>query len=244
MRYRYTKNTKRQKKPMVLMTSYLMVFIGTLILLWSIYPIVAFQIGEVLAMGKPYSPLPKNSLAPALQRGLNVYDNRHQPYYSTYLRDFTKVAQWFPKSPQSVTKRSSITTYSLNVPKIKVTDASVRVNVDDLDRSLVQYGNAVFPGEIGNVVILGHSTLPQLAKNGDYKSIFTYLPSIERGDEIKATVNGFTYTYVVYDMFTVNPSDTWVLDPKADNATLTLITCVPPGTFWKRLIVKANLAGM
>lgn len=243
MRYCYKKSSKRQKKPKVLAISYGLVFIGTLVLLWSVFPIVTFQLGEVFA-SKSYEPVPGRMLAPALKRGVAIYDNQKQPYYSSYLRDFTKVAQWFPKSPQSVSNRKKISSYTMTIPDIKVTDAAVKIGVEELDNSLVQYGDEVYPGELGNVVVLGHSTLPQLAKDGDYKSIFTYLPSIERGDEIKATINGFTYTYVVYDMFTVNPSDTWVLDPRSDDALLTLITCVPPGTYWKRLIVKARLAGI
>jgi sortase A len=40
------------------------------------------------------------------------------------------------------------------------------------------------PGEYGNIVIFGHSTLPQLYNPKDYKTIFTYLPSLEKKDHI------------------------------------------------------------
>jgi len=32
-----------------------------------------------------------------------------------------------------------------------------------------------------------------------------------------------------------------VLEQKYDASYLTLVTCVPPGTYWKRLVVKAKL---
>ncbi len=243
MRYSYTKSYAKKKKKAVLVFSYLSVFIGTLILLWSFYPIILFQLSQVLASAH-VSPIVKNGLASPLQKGLTIYDDRLEPYYSTYLRDFTKVRDWFPQSPQSVTKRTQITNYTLDIPSINIQGAKVKVAGEELDDSLVQYGNEVYPGEIGNVVILGHSTLPQLYKDEDYKSIFTYLPSLERGDEVRVRLNDFVYTFVVYDMFIVDPADTWVLDNKADESVLTLITCVPPGTFWKRLIVRARLSSL
>ncbi|PIV71190.1 hypothetical protein COW57_00895, partial [Candidatus Roizmanbacteria bacterium CG17_big_fil_post_rev_8_21_14_2_50_39_7] len=97
------------------------------------------------------------------------------------------------------------------------------------------------PGEFGNVSIFGHSTLPQLYNEKDYKTIFTYLPSLEKGDAIFVEVGDLEYEYEVTDMFVVNPDKISVLDQQYDAAYLTLVTCVPPGTFWKRLIVKAKL---
>ncbi|MCR4326711.1 MAG: sortase [Candidatus Roizmanbacteria bacterium] len=243
MTYSYTKSYKQKKKPIVVMFSYISVFIGTLVLLWSFFPIILFQLNQVFA-AVHVSPVDKKNLASPLRQGLSIYDDRLEPYYSTYLRDFTKVQDWFPQSPQSLTKRKQITDYTIDVPRINLVGSKVIVGGEALDKSLVQYGNAVYPGEVGNTVILGHSTLPQLYKEDDYKSVFTYLPSLERGDEVKVHINGFSYTFVVFDMFTVDPSDTWVLDGKAEESVLTLITCVPPGTFWKRLIVRARLSGI
>lgn len=244
MRYFYVKKASKQKKPAVVVMSVLLLLIGTLTLLWSFYPIVTFQLASVFSFSRAVSPLPKSVLADSLKKGLPYYSNDMRPYYSSYLKDFTRVGEWFPQKPQVLTYRKNITSYTLTIPRLGVLDATVMVGGEDLSKSLVQYGDQVLPGEIGNVAVLGHSTLPQLYKNKDYKSIFTYLPSIERGDKIRATVNGFTYEYVVYDMFTVDPDEIWVLDPKADESLLTLISCVPPGTYWKRLIVRARMVGL
>jgi sortase A len=215
--------------------------VGTISLLWSFYPIVAYNISSHLVNRKNISPVPSTSLATSLKKGLTVYNEKSAPYYSSYLKDFTKVADWFPEKPQKLTRKTNISKYFITIPKLGIVNEMVRVGGNDLSDSLVQYGNKVLPGEIGNSTVLGHSTLPQLYKKNDQKSIFTYLPTTERGDTVTVTVNDFTYEYVVYDMFVVKPEEIWVLNEKADESVLTLITCVPPGTYWERLVVKARL---
>lgn len=241
MRYVYTKKEYTYKKPIVVILSTLSLIIGTTTLLWAFYPILTYQFSSLFAFTQDISPLPRSVLAESLQKGLSVYNSDSQPYYSSYLKDFTRVQEWFPKQPQLLTHKSKITQYALEIPKIGVRDAVVTIGGEDLAKSLVQYGDQVVPGEIGNSVVVGHSTLPQLYKEKDYKSIFTYLPSLEKGDKIQVSVNGFSYRYEVYDMFVVDPSEVWVLSPKSEEATLTLISCVPPGTVWKRLVVKSRL---
>ncbi|OGK72528.1 hypothetical protein A2459_00390 [Candidatus Roizmanbacteria bacterium RIFOXYC2_FULL_41_10] len=127
------------------------------------------------------------------------------------------------------------------MPRLGLTDLNVEIGGEDLTKSLAQYGNQVMPGEIGNVVILGHSTLPQLFDQDDYRTVFTFIPTLERGDKIRVDIGGFTYQYTVYEMYVVSPDKISVLNEEADEAFLTLITCVPPGTYWERLIVKAKL---
>ncbi|MFA6005409.1 MAG: sortase [Patescibacteria group bacterium] len=244
MRYAYVKKEYKYKRPAVIIFSTLSLIIGTTTLLWAFFPIITYQFAHLFSFAEEISPLPRSVLASSLQKGLRVYDSENLPYYSSYLKDFTRVQEWFPKQPQLLTHKKKVKDYTIDVSKISVHGASVTIGGDDLATSLVQYGDQVVPGEIGNVVIVGHSTLPQLFKDKDYKSIFSYLPSIERGDKIQANVNGFTYTYDVYDMFVVEPEEVWVLDPKSDEATLTLISCVPPGTVWKRLVVKSRLSSL
>ena len=97
------------------------------------------------------------------------------------------------------------------------------------------------PGEYGNVVIFGHSTLPQLYNAKNYTTIFTYLPSMEKGDKILVRLGEDEYEYETFDIFVVNPDEISVLEQSNDASYITLITCVPPGTYWKRLVVRAKL---
>lgn len=205
---------------------------------------MAYQIGELALKNEHQSPLPKSELSGAMQKNLLTYNDSMAPYYSSYLKDFTSVADWFPKAPQSLSRKSDIREYEIEIPKLGLVNLKVKIGAEDLSKSLVQFGNQVFPGELGNAVILGHSTLPQLFKNGDYRTIFTFLPDLEQGDKIKVRFNGSTYNYLVEEMFVVKPEEIWVLEEKSEESTISLITCVPPGTYWKRLVVKAKLEGI
>lgn len=131
--------------------------------------------------------------------------------------------------------------FGISIPKLNIQNAHVEVGGEDLAKSLIHFLPVSLPGENGNVVIFGHSTLPQLYNPSNYKAIFTYLPSLEKGDHVTASVNNTNYEYEVYDMFVVKPDQISVLDQQYDASYLTLITCVPPGTYWNRLVVKAKL---
>jgi len=245
MRYCYVKETpKRRRSPRLIFFSSLSLVLGVFTLLWSFYPVMAYQIGEIVIRNENQSPLPKRQLSGALQKNLLTYNDSLAPYYSSYLKDFTTVADWFPKVPQSLSRKSDIREYQIDIPELGLTDLIVKIGAEDLSKSLVQYGNQVLPGELGNAVVLGHSTLPQLFEANDYRTIFTFLPDLERGDKIKAHLNGSVYNYIVYEMFVVKPEEVWVLEEKSEESTISLITCVPPGTYWKRLVVKAKLEGI
>lgn len=154
--------------------------------------------------------------------------------------DYTNANVWYPTSPQ---KRitTKVNTYTLSIPKFKIKDALVTIGGDDLSKSLIHYGGTGIPGEYGTTVIFGHSTLPQFFSPTNYKSIFSLLPTMEVGDEINVTYDGVAYTYIVYEMVVLDPTDLSTLEQRFDDSYLTLVTCVPPGTYWKRLNVKAKL---
>ncbi len=90
---------------------------------------------------------------------------------------------------------------------------------------------SAFPGNPGNMVIAGHV--------GYRDIIFNKLPNVQDGDQIFVTVGGQQRRYIVRDVLTLLPTDTWVMAP-TPNETLTLITCVPIGIYSHRLIVRAE----
>lgn len=237
----YIKEDNSFKRKVINYLSYFFLISGSLILFWSFYPIVSFEIYLRFF-------LKNNSISPIVDKEENFSQQNKNNIlgafnaFSNNLRDYTKASIWFP----SITKSSNLTNstvkeYTLSIPKLNIKDAKVVVGGEDLNNSLIHYLPKSLPGEYGNVVIFGHSTLPQLYNVKDYKSIFTYLPSLEKNDIIQIKVNDMEYTYQVYDMFVVNPDQVWVLNQQTDDSYLTLITCVPPGTYLKRLVVKARL---
>jgi sortase A len=54
-------------------------------------------------------------------------------------------------------------------------------------------------------------------------------------------VNNVTYKYRVENITVVDPNNTSILQQNFDDSYLTLVTCTPPGTIWKRLAVKARI---
>lgn len=189
------------------------------------------------------TPVPKSNKVSSLEEASSVLGSFNA--FSSNLRDFTQANLWFPTKPQgNVALNLNVKKYTLSIPKLNIKDATVTVGGDDLAKSLVHYLPQSLPGEYGNVVIFGHSTLPQLYNVKDYKTIFTYLPSLEKSDKLYVTVNGVEYEYEVYDMTVVNPDQVSVLEQRTDASYLTLITCVPPGTWWKRLVVRAKLTSL
>ncbi len=237
----YVKNkTYSSKKKAINNFSYLFLFAGAMLLFWSFYPIVSFTIYSSLFLKNninvPVSDNNTSSLkdANSVLGAFNIFSNN--------LRDYTQASIWFPASPQlNKLSKLSIKEYTLTIPKLNIKNARVVVGGEDLTKSLIHYLPQSLPGEYGNVAIFGHSTLPQLYDPKDYKTIFTYLSSLEKGDKIYINVGEFEYQYEVASLFIVKPKDISVLEQKKDDSYLTLITCEPPGTWLERLVVTAKL---
>lgn len=240
--YTYVKEKKTVQKQVVNYASYITLTMGALLLFWAFYPVISFEIySRLFIQNQTNTPLP-SQLTSSLTVANSVLGS-NTSIFSNNLRDFTQASLWFPtsKNQASVNGKLKLKEYALSIPKLNIDRARVAVGGDDLTRSLIHYLPVTLPGEHGNVVIFGHSTLPQLYNTKDYKTIFTYLPSLEKGDKILVNSNGATYEYAVYEMFVVKPDQISVLEQKFDASYLTLITCVPPGTYWNRLVVRAKL---
>lgn len=154
--------------------------------------------------------------------------------------DLTYASNWFPAASKRVAP-SKITSYTLSIPKLGIKEAIVTIGAEDLSKSLIQWGETAVPGEFGNAVIFGHSVLPAFFDPKNYTTIFSTLPTLEKKDEVFVYFDGITYKYQVFEMKVVEPADISVLEQKYDDSYISLITCVPPGTYWKRLVVKARL---
>ncbi len=155
--------------------------------------------------------------------------------------DYTKPSNWFPSAPRLQPRPSKITHYTLSIPELEIEGATVEIGGEDLFQALIHYAGTALPGQYGNVVIFGHSVLPQFFNSENYKTIFSTLPTLKGGDEILIDFDGISYRYRVIQMVEVSPDDISVLEQRYDAEYLSLITCVPPGTYMKRLIVRAKL---
>jgi len=100
-------------------------------------------------------------------------------------------------------------------------------------------GADAMPGQIGNLVISGHSA-GDIYSNNQYKFIFSGLERLVDGDLIYVNYNSVRYTYKVYKRETVEPTNVAALVYKIDKPILTLITCTPLGSDRYRLLVMAE----
>ena len=175
----------------------------------------------------------------------NVFSQKNFPeLLSLVITDYTKASHWFPNGVESngfaVAK---VDFYTLTISKLEIEGAVVAMGGEDLAKSLIQYPGTALPGKKGNAVIFGHSILPIFYNPHNYLSIFSKLPILKPGDEIKINYDNVLYRYRVESLFEVKPTDIQVLQQDPSDSFLTLVTCVPPGDPRKpkRLVVRARI---
>ena len=199
----------------------------------AIFPVISFQLGYAGKFEQIISPLSAR------------FYNQTSNVLGEATPDYTQLANWFSSTgtlPAALANNSNTIVYHLSIPAAKIDDAVVTLGSMDLKKSLVQYPQTALPGQPGNTVIFGHSVLPQFFNSKSYLTIFSTLYKLKEGDEIFVKYDNVTYKYQIVDMYEVQPTDLSVLEQRFDNRYLTLITCSPPGTWLRRLILRAQIA--
>lgn len=210
---------------------------GIGIVVYIFLPLILWQItyAPIFAAQNVTAPIPKRTIVgPSTVQSL-IASSLH----SLSGIDYTNAQNWFPG--YSGTRNTIAKSYFLTLPQIHVSNVFVSGADNDLTRHLVHFGDSALPGQKGTTIIFGHSTLPQLYSPTDYKTIFAHLHEIQIGDKIYATMDSVRYNYTIYSILVVDPEDTSVLTQNYDDSYMTIITCTPPGTIWKRLVVQARL---
>ena len=135
----------------------------------------------------------------------------------------------------------------LIIPKLNV-DVPIRFEVpldgvmEAMNKGVAHYriaGASAYPGEIGNLVITGHSAGDVYSSN-PYKYIFSGLERLEDGDLIYVNYNSVRYTYRVTKKEVVEPSNVASLVVNTNKPLITLVTCTPLGTSRYRLLVTGE----
>lgn len=138
----------------------------------------------------------------------------------------------------------------LIIPKINV-DAPIIFSVNASDNNAVedQLRNGVVhypianassqPGQKGATVILGHSS-NDVFDEGKYKFIFVQLSKMDIGDNFSINFNGVRYIYTITKKEIIDPKDVSKVTADPSKPSVILITCEPPGTALKRLLVFAD----
>lgn len=214
--------------------SWLLSIVGLVLVGNALIPIINYQFRYAQGFGdKKISPL--------------VYKNKDEVLgtmtaQAKESRDYTLITSWFEEEPNlNHQQEAKIETYHISIPKLGIEKAEVKLGGEDLKSSLIHYPDTSLPGRLGNGVIFGHSVLPQFFNPQNYLTIFSTLHRLDTGDKIIVDVDGVEYQYLVQDMYEVAADDLTVLEQRYDRRFLSLITCSPPGTYLRRLVVKAEI---
>lgn len=169
------------------------------------------------------------------------YPNHSQN--NTAIEDPKVVAENVKTTYTDKTNTLEVPKISISVPIIFSTSTNKTSIMKDLDAGVVYYPGSVYPGQTGQIVILGHSAPPGWP-HIKHDWAFTDLDKLEPGDNIFIDLNNKQYTYVVKQKTIIKrgadvPSDGF----DAYKNILTLISCWPPGKNYQRIAVTAELVG-
>lgn len=139
--------------------------------------------------------------------------------------------------------------FGVVIPKISA-NAKVIPNVDPFNEKVYQVAltrgvahakGTTVPGKEGNVFLFSHSSVNFYEANR-YNSVFYLLDKLVTGDEIDLYYLNAKFKYVVTEKKVVDAPDVKYLGNLGSGKTVTLMTCWPAGTSWKRLLVIGTLA--
>lgn len=111
----------------------------------------------------------------------------------------------------------------------------------DLDSGVIYYPGSVYPGQNGQIIILGHSA-PQGWPKTKYEWVFSDLSKLKIGDKILIDLNNKQYTYIVKQTKIIaRGAEVPTYASSTSDSFLTLISCWPPGKDYQRIAVQAEL---
>jgi len=137
--------------------------------------------------------------------------------------------------------------FGIVIPKIKA-NAAVIANVSPfnereyqmaLTKGVAQARDTALPDQKGNIFIFAHSAGDFYNANR-YNAIFYLLSKMQKNDPVYLIYKGAKFKYLVKEVKIVDGDDLQYLRQVGYEKSLTLMTCWPPGTTLKRLLVIAE----
>lgn len=194
--------------------------------------------------------------------GLTIFGLTFYPVIKEEINYYISLPPNFLISPKSL-KINQIKTvdeeFGILIPKIHA-NAKVIANVDpynpkeyqwQLTKGVAHAKGSSLPDQIGNTFIFAHSSGNWYEANR-YNSVFYLLNKLKKDDEIIIYYQKKKYSYKMTEKKLVDASDVSYLSNNLSDfmnfkdfknfPTLTLMTCWPPGTTLKRLIVIAKIS--
>lgn len=149
------------------------------------------------------------------------------------------------KSKNTITPKDA--DFGIVIPKINA-NAPIVAETDPFDHEIYQEAlskgvahakDTAYPSEYGSMFLFAHSSLDFYTAS-KYNSIFYLIYKLEKGDDIYIFYKGDKYRYRVNNKILVESEEIEYLDSESSKKAVRLMTCWPPGTTHKRLIVEAD----
>jgi LPXTG-site transpeptidase (sortase) family protein len=172
--------------------------------------------------------IPVSTFAPVFKAEVNYQLNKKN----------TEPVEVIPVNPE----------FSIIIPKINA-NALVIKNVDPFDSKIYQQAltrgvahakGTSTPDKSGNTFIFAHSAGNWYQAN-QFNAVFYLLNKLETGDEIIVYYQSQKYTYTVQETKLIKGDELNYMESTTNQKQLTLMTCWPPGTTLKRLVVISTL---
>lgn len=146
------------------------------------------------------------------------------------------------KIDETMTAELTIPQIEVRVPIVWSTKPDEAALQMDLRNGISHYPETALPGQVGNALLAGHSS-NFFWEKGAYPRVFGRLNRLNVGDENitvtykkgDAVVKTFNFRVVEKN---VVADDDERLFAQTKDSEITLVTCWPLGTSWKRLMVK------
>ena len=230
--YRKPSQTKKERSglPWLKITLNTVIFGGLLYLLASFYPVLsvqaAYYIGQWTASAQEDAPT-VTTTAPA----------------STTFGQLLQEGPILKQAPVNTSFSVIINKINVNTPVVAdVNPADKDAYLNALNSGAAHALGTVKPGQVGNSYIFAHSTA-NIFNIERYAAVFTLLGKLDVGDRITTFYADKRYDYIIDRKYVVDFSDVSPLTATFDHPVLTLQTCDPPGTEFKRLILVSHLEG-
>lgn len=225
-------------------------FVGLFILLagfslaaFTFYPLISYEvyIQPAFASQSFASPIPQATIISQDTIASLLENTAHQINQLANPDDMS----WLPATNADQYKEVGVTeqlsNFYLAIPALSIPAEYVSTTDNDVNLHLIHFPGTALPPSVGNAVVFGHSTIPQWFNPDNPHDIFATALNTKVGDAVVVTVGNKSYIYTVITMTIVSADDTSYLAQDTDGSYLTIVTCTPPGTTWKRLIIKAKL---
>lgn len=199
--------------------------IGIFVLMQVALPIISFQVWEIGQKYRSQNLISPKQTSRGQVLGVSVQNKDNFPAFISNL-----IRETNPNYSQ----------FTLWVPRLKIENANVLVDSNELSKGLVHLPGSSLPGEKGNVFISGHSALSPIFSFK--KAIFGQLSDLKKGDQIMVEAGGTKFVYQVFELKIVDPKDVSVINPPdGQGRYISLMTCVPPGLNLKRLVILGKM---